>query len=42
MRTTIDGLIATFCLLNGHALLHNNRDYDAFEQVLGLTVVRSS
>lgn len=40
VRTTIDGLIATFCLLNQHALLHNDRDYDAFEQILGLTVVR--
>ncbi len=39
VRATIDGLIATFCLLNGHALLHNDRDYDAFEQILGLTVV---
>ena len=39
VRTTIDGLIATFCLLNGHALLHNDRDFDSFEQVLGLHVV---
>ena len=39
VRTTIDGLIATFCLLNGHALLHNDRDFDNFEQVLGLQVV---
>lgn len=42
VRPTIDGLIATFCLLNGHALLHNDRDYDAFEQILGLSVVRPS
>ncbi len=39
VRKTIDSLIATFCLLNDHALLHNDRDYDAFEQVLGLRVV---
>ena len=39
VRTTIDGLIATFCLLNGHTLLHNDRDFDSFEQVLGLHVV---
>jgi len=39
VRGTIDCLIATFCLLNGHALLHDDRDYDAFEQELGLTVV---
>jgi predicted nucleic acid-binding protein len=42
VRTTIDGLIATFCLLHGHALLHNDRDYDAFEQILGLQVVHPS
>ena len=39
VRTTIDGLIATFCLLNGHALLHNDRDFDPFEHVLGLHVI---
>ena len=39
VRATIDGLIATFCLLNGHALLHDDRDFDHFEQVLGLQVV---
>lgn len=38
-RGTIDCLIATFCLLNGHTLLHDDRDYDAFEQELGLSVV---
>ncbi|MGH9896285.1 MAG: type II toxin-antitoxin system VapC family toxin [bacterium] len=41
VRRTIDCLIATFCLQNGHALLHNDRDFDPFEQVLGLGVVRS-
>jgi len=40
VRKTIDSLIATFCLLEGHALLHNNdRDYDPFEDVLGLNVI---
>jgi predicted nucleic acid-binding protein len=39
VRTTIDGLIATFCLLNGHALLHSDRDFDQFEELLGLRVV---
>lgn len=38
-RGTIDCLIATFCLVNGHALLHDDRDYDAFEEELGLAVV---
>ena len=39
VRATIDGLIATFCLLNGYELLHNDRDYDAFEIALGLRVI---
>ena len=36
IRKTIDCWIATFCLLNGHALLHNDRDYEPFELILGL------
>jgi predicted nucleic acid-binding protein len=39
VRGTIDTLIATFCLLNEHALLHNDRDFDHFEQILGLQVI---
>jgi len=39
VRATIDSLIATFCLLNGYELLHNDRDYDAFESALGLKVI---
>lgn len=39
VRTTIDGLIATFCLLHGHSLLHDDRDFDHFEQILGLQVI---
>ena len=39
VRGTIDCIIATFCVLNGHALLHDDRDYDAFEEELGLVVV---
>ena len=39
VRTTIDGWIATFCLLGGHALLHNDRDFDPFEELLGLSVI---
>ena len=39
IRKTIDCLIATYCLIEGHALLHNDRDYDPFEDVLGLNVV---
>ncbi len=36
---TVDCLIATFCLTGGHSLLHRDRDFDAFEQRLGLPVV---
>jgi len=39
VRATIDSLIATFCLLNDHELLHDDHDYDAFESALGLKVV---
>ncbi len=39
IRKTIDCLIAAFCLINDHELLHQNRDYDAFEQLLGLKVI---
>jgi predicted nucleic acid-binding protein len=39
VRKTIDCLIASFCLLDGYALLHRDRDFDAFEQHLGLAVV---
>jgi predicted nucleic acid-binding protein len=41
VRKTIDCLIATFCLVHGHALLHRDRDFEAFEQVLGLIVVHT-
>ena len=39
VRKTIDCLIATFCLRHGHSLLHRDRDYDHFEEVLGLVVI---
>ncbi len=39
VRTTIDCLIATFCLEAGHSLLHHDRDFDSFEKILGLRVV---
>jgi predicted nucleic acid-binding protein len=39
VRKTIDCLIATFCLAEGHVLLHNDRDFDPFEEFLGLLVV---
>lgn len=39
VRKTIDCLIATSCLMHGHSLLHRDRDFDAFEQLLGLSVI---
>lgn len=39
VRKTIDSLIATFCILRGHSLLHRDRDFDPFERFLGLGVV---
>jgi predicted nucleic acid-binding protein len=39
VRRTIDCWIATFCLLNGHALLHNDSDFDPFEAFLSLQVI---
>ena len=40
VRSTIDCLIATFCILEGHRLLHRDRDFDSFEEHLGLIVVK--
>lgn len=39
VRKTIDVLIATFCIRNGHDLLHSDRDFDAMAKPLGLRVV---
>jgi len=41
IRSTIDCLIATFCVENDFSLLHDDRDFDAFEQHLGLRSVKS-
>lgn len=39
VRKTIDSLIATYCLENDHDLLHNDGDFDPYEQLLGLQVI---
>lgn len=39
VRKTIDCLIATFCLRDQYSLLHRDRDFDPFEEFLGLSVV---
>jgi len=41
VRKTIDCLIATFCIENGHSLLHRDRDFDSFEKYLGLQVIHA-
>ena len=39
IRKTIDCLIATFCLAEGHSLLHRDHDFDPFEKYLSLRVI---
>ena len=39
VRKTIDCLIATFCIREQHSLPHRDRDFDAFEKFLDLSVV---
>ena len=35
----MDSLIATYCIENDHQLLHNDSDFDGYEELLGLRVV---
>jgi predicted nucleic acid-binding protein len=39
VRGTIDVIIATRCLVDGMQLLHDDKDFDPFEEHLGLQVV---
>jgi len=39
VRKTIDTIIATACIENGWRLLHDDRDFDAFAEYLGLKVI---
>ena len=41
VRQTIDTVIATRCIVSGYELLHDDRDFDAFEKHLGLRCVIS-
>jgi predicted nucleic acid-binding protein len=38
IRTTIDCLIATFCIERGFSLLQNDRDFAPFQEHLGLSI----
>jgi len=40
VRKTIDVLIATFCVENGYELIHNDKDFDQMEEILGLRIRR--
>lgn len=40
-RSTIDTVIATFCIVEDHDLLHCDRDFDPFERHLSLRVVKT-
>ena len=40
IRSVIDVLIATYCIEHNHRLLHDDRDFEHFEQHLGLRVLR--
>jgi predicted nucleic acid-binding protein len=39
IRNTIDCLTAAFCIQEGHKLLHNDRDFNPFEEHLELEVL---
>lgn len=39
VRKTIDMIIGTFCVASGHALLHDDRDFEGMVGVLGLRVM---
>ncbi len=40
VRSHIDVLVATFCIERDYALLHRDRDFDAFEDLRGLRTWR--
>jgi predicted nucleic acid-binding protein len=40
VRKTVDCIIATYCIEHRLSLLHNDRDFEPFEQHLGLVVIR--
>lgn len=42
VRGTIDVVLATRCIVSGYQLLHSDRDFDAFEQHLGLRCADSA
>ena len=41
VRKTVDCMLATFVIENGHSLLHSDRDFDHFARHLGLSVIET-
>jgi predicted nucleic acid-binding protein len=39
VRKLADLIIGTFCIENGHALLHSDRDFEPMERLLGLRTI---
>jgi predicted nucleic acid-binding protein len=39
VRKTIDVLIGSFCIAHGHALLHDDRDFEPMRSYLGLHTI---
>jgi predicted nucleic acid-binding protein len=39
VKSTVDLIIATYCIENNLILLHNDHDYDPLEELLGLKVI---
>ncbi len=40
VRNSVDVLLASFCIARGYALLHRDRDFNAFEDLRGLRALR--
>lgn len=42
VRKTVDLVIGTFCIAGGHVLLHDDRDFEAMAEHLGLKILPNS
>ena len=40
IRSSVDLIIGTYCMMRDHQLLHDDRDFDALEHHFGLRVLR--
>ena len=39
VRKTVDLIIATFCVLHDHVILHDDRDFNVMQPILGLRML---